>query len=100
MTINESNVLDVLSGQLQKVQDQVIGIFNGPHFPGEDGVVMVVEDGPDVFVTISIGSFLGLQTDHWPKSMYQPILFPKGKTLSQMMQDPIGFDKWYKSIWN
>lgn len=94
-TIQES--LNFLGGALRIIQAKVIGFFR---HPGSNTDEMVVEEDEHTFTTIHVGSFLGLQTTIFPKSKFQFIPFPGNKTLSDMMEDPLGFDYWYKNLWS
>jgi hypothetical protein len=87
-----------LSHILQATQGAVVGIFKHPMSKGD--VEMVIENDEHTFTTITVGTFLGLQTCSYPKSKFQPILFPDGKRLSEMMENPQTFKEWYDYINN
>jgi len=80
-----------LSNSLQSVQDIIIGIYVDP----TKRIELIVSKGDYTFKTVSVGSLFGLSISNYPLNRVIH-LFPDNKTLSEMMQDPIEFDKWCK----
>lgn len=104
MNIQESNVLDVLSGQLKKVQDSVIGVFCPKFYPSDKWICVIDYDNGNL-TCIEIGGLLGLQTLHIHMSQgvfkrFYDVTTPLGKmkplTLTELMTNPIDLDEWWK----
>jgi len=91
------NNIDNLNIALQLTQFSVIGLFEFAH--GE--IECVVEEDEHTFTTISVGSLLGISTDHRPKSEYSFIKFPEEyKTLGMFLNKPFEFKEWYDKNFN
>lgn len=87
-----------LGSSLEEAQSRVLGIFKITRYTNA-GIELIVEINEHSFITIRIGSLLGLSTTHYSigDDLGRIIMFPENKTLSEMMNDPLGFDKWYKN---
>ncbi len=59
-------------------------------------VVLVVDNNDGWLTCIEVGKLLGRQQLHIGQSQGKYIPFPDGKTLTEMMQDPVGFSNWFK----
>ena len=81
-----------LSKALHEMQDEVIGLYHNQY---TDNLEPVINDDKGYLTIITIGTLLGLHTEHREGDVFY---FPENKTLTQMMEKPIEFDEWYKSI--
>lgn len=82
---------------LKHIQSQCTGLFYNRYTNLYEPVVI----DSYTFKTVHIGNLLGLQENYYDvqTSYYDQVtLFPNNKTLSEMMNDPIEFDKWYKLL--
>ena len=84
-----------LSTALIEMQKKCIGLYFNRYL---EKYVPVIEETEYSFVVIYIGNLLALTKEHLPKDdKHNPrvvIHFPENKTLSQMMEDPIGLNDW------
>lgn len=82
-----------LSKSLRKAQSKCVGLFK-PRY--SDKVELVIEVSDVGFSTITIGNLFGLQTTHFGnESLNDVVMFPENKTLTEMMEYPLGFSEWY-----
>lgn len=85
-----------LSESLINLQDNCYGLFYNIY---TDSYECIVSDNKYTFITIVVGTLLGFSTDvrcHSEDNDSLIVKFPDGKSLSNMLNDPIEFDKWYK----
>lgn len=84
-----------LNAALVEMQKKCIGLYFNPYIKK---YVPVIEETEYSFVVIYIGNLLALSEEHLPKDdEHNPrvvIHFPENKTLFQMMENPIEFNKW------
>lgn len=83
-----------LSFALVNMQRLVIGVFSSQLTDYKFKPVIKNQEG--LLTIVRIGDMLGLQTLHTPMSTGRFRSFPDDKTLWDMMQDPIGFNHWWK----
>jgi len=93
---------ETLYQTLSEVQKEVIGIVKLPGvgiygLPGVGIYGLIVKKEEFTITSIYIGFLLGVSTDVIPKGKYTEIYFPDNKTLSEMMEDPLKFDEWWKN---
>jgi len=81
-----------LSNALLEIQDEVIGLY---HNQFTDNYEPVINDDDGYLTIITIGTLLGLQTEHREGNM---IYFPENKSLTEMMSKPIEFSDWYDNM--
>ena len=92
--LNDFNDINsILRVLLTKVQEHVVGYKKGIN----GSWVCVIEDGEYYIKTYEVLKSFGLATDHFTKNDNdEVVLFPDGKTLADMVSDPIGFNDWSK----
>jgi hypothetical protein len=83
-----------LTKELASLQKKCVGLYINPYTQKAEPVMDI---GAYTFMTLAIGNLFGASEDHYPKNEnHQIILFPEGKTLHQMMEDPRMFYDWYR----
>lgn len=92
--INMTVILNNLNNALVETQENIIGIVIRN---GKD-VTLLIEEDEHTAKTISIGLLGGLCTDYVPKAhdQFKVIRFPDGKSLAQMLKEPLDFHSWYE----
>ncbi len=105
-----------LSIALAQIQSQVIGLFN-PRYCSANYYIPVIENNDGMLVCAEVGKLLALQTTHISAAEGRYIQFPKEyqydtegrqsakqiqQTLTDMLADPMKFDKWYQTniLWD
>lgn len=88
--------LNILQMALAQVQGKTIGLF----FPRMDPKTphLVVEFDQGLIHCFTLGSLLGLQELHIAAIKGEYFPFPNGKSLAQMLENPMEFHKWYSHI--
>lgn len=81
-----------IKNALQELQSKTIGLFK-PKFSSV--VEMVVEDSDGHLITLHVGTLGGLQTLHINRMEGRYVKFPNGKTIQDMMENPMEFQKFY-----
>jgi len=99
-----------LSIALREIQSRVIGLFRPQYYPNNE-YIPVIENREGVLTCVQVSTMLGLTTltigiesgryvqfpEYWNRVSGVPASECKQiTTLTDMMKDPIGFDKWYK----
>lgn len=90
-----------LSIALQGIQSVCVGLFKPNYSPKWELVIQAepfTEDEYEGYLikSLDIGDLFGMSTTHTSTRGGKYVPFPEDKTLSQMMQDPIEFNNWYK----
>lgn len=96
---------------LRNMQGQVIGLFRPQYYPNNEYIPVIAnEDG--LLTCVQVGTLLGLSTlvigmesgryvqfpEYWNRVSGVPASECKQiSTLTDMMQQPIEFDKWYRA---
>jgi hypothetical protein len=79
---------------LRQIQEICIGVFKHDM---SDKWELVVNEENDMLDTVTIGELFGLQTNYsipTSKGLYRK--FPDGKMMSDMLENPITFQEWWK----
>lgn len=85
-----------LSNALCDLQELVIGVAKHKKFPMSSYECIIKKDNT-LLTLVKVGNLLGLSTTMIDESQCIVHYFPDNKTLSQMKNDPIEFDKWWKN---
>lgn len=88
--------LNILQLALAQIQGKTIGLFS-PKMDRKTSY-LVVEHDQGVIHCFTIGNLLGLQELHISDAQGEYFPFPKGKSLTQMTENPMEFHKWYNHI--
>lgn len=88
-----TNILQNLHTYLCATQDIVKGVV----IRNQKDITLLVEENEHIVTTISIGVLGGLTTDYIPKThnSFKIVRFPDGKSLAEMMAEPMIFTEWY-----
>lgn len=87
------NPIDTITSQMRTFQSFVIGMMKrGP------STYLITKADRSGYEGVEIGALGGITHHHLPTS-YEAFYhaFPNGKNMVEMMNDPIGFDKFCKS---
>lgn len=93
-----------MSEALKDIQSRVIGLFRPRFYPAGE-YIPVITNNDGVLTCIEVGTLLGMSTLTIGQETGTYIPFPKrwqniengDVKLSDMMKDPVEFDKWYKA---
>lgn len=92
------NALKKLSSALSEMQSVCIGLFYNTYTKSLEPVVDI---GENTFVTVTVGSLFGMNTDYHPISeddVAKITKFPEGKTLAEMLNKPYEFYEWFNTL--
>jgi hypothetical protein len=97
MITQDDNGQELLRISLSYLQDNCYGLFYNKYVNTYE---CIVNESDEKFTTIVVGQLLGFSTDiryHSEDNDKLIIRFPDGKSLTEMLQDPIEFNDWYKN---
>lgn len=85
-----------LSNTLITIQKLCIGLYLPHYCTKPEDYQLIIEMDEAVIISVSVGTLFGLYIEHTPIGMGTIIMFPDGKTLWEMMEEPVAFDDWWK----
>lgn len=92
----KNELIQPLSQSLTNLQGNCYGLFYNVYTKSYE---CIVSDNKHTFKTVVVGTLLGFSTDnrcHSDENDSLIVKFPNGKSLLDMLADPIGFNNWYK----
>lgn len=93
----QDKLINNLGLSLDNLQANCYGLFYNEYINTYECIVKETED---TLTTLVVGQLFGFSTDTRCKSQYNELLivrFPDGKSLKDMLQNPIEFNDWYKN---
>lgn len=92
----KNELIQPLRQSLTNLQSICYGLFYNTYTKSYE---CIIRDNDRTFTTIFVGTLLGFSTNIRPHSDYNDRLivrFPDGRSLLDMLDDPIEFNEWYK----